>query len=350
MFADGRPLTPAIDAIPRVVSLLGRLPGASGRARRWLLPLFPSAVEDLSRRLAAAHARSPIDLLISTSSAAIKGLRPPPGVPHVCYIHAPARYLWSLESEYARGSRLRAAGLALFGPGLRAWDRATASSVTRFIANSHHTANLVRQAYSKIARTPGALHVVHPPVRTDYFTPPPSGARRKEFWLLVSALEPYKRVELAIDAAHLAGKRLVIAGSGSESKRLRAHADRLARHGPRGHAVEFVGRVSDETLRELYRTARLFVFPQIEDFGISAVEAQASGLPVVAYARGGALDTVIPRVTGAFFGAPSAESLAEATLRCPRDVDAICRACALRFAQERFDRELLRHLKELLGT
>jgi len=342
MFDDGRPLTPAINVLPKTVAMIGRLPLASTSLRRWLLPLYPSAVEDLSRRLAREHARQPIDLVVSTSSAAMKGLRPPTGVPHLCYIHSPARYLWSQGHEYAKKSRARALGLAAFGPRLRRWDRVTASTVTRFVANSHHTAALTAACYG-IKRA--KVHVVHPPIRTEAFTPPPPGTQRDDFWLLVSALEPYKRIDLAIAAANLARARLVIAGSGSHEAQLRRQAEALP-----SARIEFVGRVSDERLQELFRTARLFVHPQIEDFGMTAVEAQASGLPVVAFAQGGALDTVRDGITGALFRAPSPEALAEAARRCPKDADQACRANALGFTQARFDQAMATHISELLGS
>ena len=341
MFDDGRPLTPAIDVLAKTVSTLGRMPLASTSLRRWLLPLYPSAVEELSRRLGLEHERSPIDLVVSTSSAAMKGLRPPMGVPHLCYIHTPARYLWSQGHEYAKESRARALGLAAFGPALRRWDRATASNVTRFIANSHHTAALTASCYG-IRRD--KVYVVHPPIRTDVFTPPPPLTPREDFWLLVSALEPYKRIDLAIEAAALARARLVIAGSGSHEPHLRRHAAAFP-----AARIEFLGRVGEARLQELFQTARLFVHPQVEDFGMTAVEAQASGLPVVAFARGGALDTVRDGITGALFRTQSPESLAEAARRCPKSADQTCRTNALRFTEANFDRAISQHIREMLG-
>ncbi len=341
MFDDGRPLTPAIDALPKTVATLGRLPLASAGLRRWLLPLYPAAVEDLSRRLAHEHRHGPVDLVVSTSSAAIKGLRPPPGVPYLCYIHSPARYLWSQGHEYAKESRARAIGLAAFGPGLRAWDRATAAGVTRFIANSNHTAALTAASY-RLARS--QIRVVHPPIRTDAFTPPARGQARESFWLLVSALEPYKRVDLAIDAANLARARLLVVGSGSEESLLRRRAAAVP-----GTRVEFLGRVDDDHLLRLLRTARLFVHPQVEDFGMAAVEAQAAGLPVVAFARGGALDTVIDRVTGGLFGDQNPMSLVEAARRCPMGADDRCRENALRFSEARFEEAIAREIGEVLS-
>lgn len=322
MFDDERGLTPAIDALPKHVAMLGRLPLASTRLRRWLLPLYPRAVADLSRRLAREHAGKPIDMLISTSSAAVKGLKPPPGVPHVCYIHSPARYMWSREAEYAGG--LRGLGLGLYREHFKRWDRATAASVTAFIANSTHTAAEVKRCYGREAG------VIFPPVRTEFFTPRES-PKRESFWLVVSALEPYKRVDAAIAAAKVAGAELFIAGKGSQ----RAPLEQLA-----GSNVRFLGRVSDEALRDLYRRARLLAFPQVEDFGIVAAEALACGLPVVARRAGGAMDIVIDGVNGALFDTPTAAEIVAAAERCPHGADAACRAGAMRFREERFDQEI----------
>ncbi len=331
MFDQGNPLSPAIDDLPRTVSPLDRYPPS---LRRWLLPRYPHAVRELSRQLLSDHTSEPIDLLISTSSAAIKSLQPPPGIPHLCYCHSPARYLWSQTDNYRSRDlkgRLRALGLGRFAPGLRAWDRHTASHVTRFIANSTHTAREIERCYNRESV------VIHPPVRTDFFTPG-SSAQRRDHLLLVSALEPYKRIDLAIDAARMLDRELVIVGSGS-------HEHALRRHAASAPGISFVGRVSDEQLRDHYRAAHAFLFPQIEDFGITAVEAQACGTPVVARHEGGALDSVIDASTGSFFHAPTAESLAEAIDRCPptdADSKGPCRTNALRFNPDVFH-ERMRH-------
>ncbi len=350
MFDDGRPHAPAIDAIPRRCARLGARPGAL-RARRWLLPLYPRAVADLSRQLARDHAREPVDLLISTSSAAIKGLQPPEGVAHICYCHSPARYIWSRTEDYGgkgAAARLRRLGLGVIGPSFRRWDRRTAARVTRFLANSSHTASEIQRCYGREA------DVVFPPVRTDYFTAhaeqpwSPPGAqgsvgqacslpaalpRRERFWLVVSALEPYKRIDVAIEAARLAGTQLIIAGDGSCRRDLARAA---------GPLVRFEGSVSDERLRELYRTAAVLLFPQIEDFGIVCAEAQACGLPVAAAGEGGALDIIIDGVTGAFAPPTDPRALAEAARRAAGLSPAACADNAGRFAEARFDDEMRR--------
>ncbi|MEZ6317528.1 MAG: glycosyltransferase [Phycisphaerales bacterium] len=329
MFDDGRPLTPAIDGLSKHVSALNRYPAG---ARRWLLARYPAAVRELSRDLARAHAERPIDLVVSTSSAAIKGLEPPPGVAHLCYCHAPARYLWGQRREYARGSVLRRAGLTAFGPSLRAWDVRTAASVTRFLANSTHTADEIRRVYGRDA------DVVHPPVRAGYFTPDPN-VEREDFWVVAGALEPYKRTDLAIGAAIRADRRLIVVGDGSESTRLR----RIARN---VHGIEFLGRVPDDRLRDLYRRARCLIHPQVEDFGIIAVEAQACGCPVVALRAGGALDTVRGGVTGVFFDEQTPDAIGRAAGACPADA-AACRAHAETFGEDRFDARITKIFGEM---
>lgn len=324
MVDDRRALSPAIDALPRVRSWLDQIPGAAQGARRWLLPIYPLAVADLSRQLARAHRRRPIDLLISTSSAAIKALRAPPGVPHLCYCFTPARYVWSQRREYARGNPARALGLALAGPPFRRWDARTAAHVDAFLTSSRYVAQQIASAYGRHAT------VIPPPVRTTLFCPDPT-VRRESFWLVVGALEPYKRVDLAIAAARRAGRELVIVGTGSDRRRLA----RLA-----GPHVRLVGRVSDTVLVDLYRRAALLLFPQIEDFGIVAVEAQACGLPVVARRAGGALDIVRDGQTGALFDEPTVEAILDAVARVPPHCAAACRANALRFDQTRFDQAM----------
>jgi glycosyltransferase involved in cell wall biosynthesis len=343
MFDTGKPITDAIDTLPKSISPLNKYPPA---LRRWLLFRYPSAVRALSRQLASDHAKSPIDLIISTHSAAIKAIesspKPDQQIPHLCYCHTPARYLWSQGSLYnapgLKGS-LRSLGLWAATPTLREWDRKTADAVTQFIANSTHTAQQIKEHYTRDSV------VIHPPVRTDFFTlPDPESTpapKRTDALLLVSALEPYKRVDLAIDAAALANRELLIVGSGSHNAQLRKHARKArAKHGSRA-LIRFLGQLTDSQLRTQYQSASAFLFPQIEDFGITAVEAQASGCPVIARQAGGALDTVIEASqspTGTFFDEPTPEAIAQAIERVPasQDTPQHCRANALRFSESVF--------------
>lgn len=337
-------MTPAIDALARRVSWVGRLPGANA-LRRWMLPLYPMAVGDLTCALAREHARTPVDVLVSTSSAAIHAVRAPDGVAHVCYVHAPARYIWSRGGEYARGGaigRLRGAGLSAARAWFKRWDRRTASGPGApglLLANSTHTQAQIRACWGREST------VLFPPVRTDLFTPDADVARDGS-WLYVGALEPYKRVDVAIRAAGLAKARLVVIGKGTQAARLHAMADRIA-----PGLVEFRGRVDDAGVIDAMRRARALVFPQVEDFGIVAVEAMACATPVVARGAGGARDIVEPGVSGAIFadsdelGEPGTDALVhglvEAMKRAPEPGAAMIRAAALRFSEDAFTRGFL---------
>ncbi len=252
------------------------LQGAPGLRRhyRHYLPLFPAAVEDLDVRGAR--------LVVSTSHCVAKGVVPDPDALHVCYCHTPMRYAWDQERAYfprrtGPVARLRAWILS----GLRLWDVASVPRVDLFLANSSWVARRIRRYYGRTAE------VLHPPVETDFFTP--GEEERGEFALVVSALSPYKRVDVAVEACRQAGVDLRIVGDGPERGRL----ERLA-----GPTTRFLGRVDDESLRSLYRRAAFVLQPQVEDFGITAVESLACGTPVVAQGAGGVLDIVRPGEDG----------------------------------------------------
>jgi glycosyltransferase involved in cell wall biosynthesis len=253
-------------------------------------------------------------------------------VPHLCYLHTPARYLWSQVDEYARSSTLQRAGLSLWLNRLREADVEASRSVTRFISNSTHTAREARRCYGRDST------VIFPPVDTMHFTPP-ERPRRENFWLCVGAIEPYKRTEVAMQAAAIAGARLLVVGKGTQLGRVRGLA---------GNHVEFLSDVSNEELRELYQSARLLIFPQVEDFGIVAVEAQACGLPVVARGKGGALDTVIDDRTGVLCATDDPECFAQGARRCPHPDGPDIRAHATTFARARFEEKIVREIRQAL--
>ena len=340
MFDDASPVTDAIDNLPKSISKLNNLPAS---LRRWQLFRYPNAVKYLSTQLAKDHQANPIDLIISTHSAAIKAITPSSvSIPHLCYCHTPARYLWSQRSAYSsrtlKGS-LRALGLRAATPTLRKWDFAAADSVTHFIANSTHTQAQIQEHYCRDSA------VIHPPVRTDFFAPPDPSSKRTDALLLVSALEPYKRVDLAIEAAAIANRELLIVGSGSHENHLRKHAQRTRAKLGSKSLIRFLGHLTDDQLLAQYQSANAFLFPQIEDFGITAVEAQASGCPVIARRAGGALDTVIDNPnnqTGIFFNEPTPESIADAITNIPthKDTAEHCRNNALRFSESVFSEKL----------
>jgi glycosyltransferase involved in cell wall biosynthesis len=347
MFDSGKSITPAIDRLPRRVSFLNRVPGAD-RARRWLLPFYHAGMAGLSRTFAKDHAREPIDLVLSSSSAAIHALRVPEGVKHVCVCFTPPRYLWELGDQYSQG--LMGLGLRVCSPVLRRLDYRAAQHVTKYIAISTVTQERIRNFYGRESE------IVFPPVRTEYFTPDGADDLSDEdamklagvppaFLFYIGALEPYKKADLAVEAAERLKRPLVVAGSGSQFSRLR-EMTRDSKY------VTLLGRVSDPLLRALYRKSDALLFPQLEDFGIVALESQACGTPVVAFGIGGARDTVIDGQTGILFPEQTAQSLAEAIGRCPAKggVRDACRANAERFSEEANFAAMRRVIRESLGS
>ncbi|HEV2856513.1 MAG TPA: glycosyltransferase [Thermoanaerobaculia bacterium] len=261
-------VSPAIESHPIRTSFLQTAPGIRRHYRRYL-PFFPAAVEELDL--------SGFDVVVSSSHCVAKGVIPPPDAFHLCYCHTPMRYAWDQEHAYfpnrkGMGARLRSIALT----GLRAWDVSSSARVHLFVANSRFVARRIQTYYGRPAE------VVHPPVDVEFFTPGPT-REEKGYCLMVSALAPYKKVEEAMAACEKLDLELRVVGEGPERRRLAAMA---------GSRVRFLGKVDAERLRELYRGARLFLQPGVEDFGIASVEALACGTPVVAAARGGILDVV----------------------------------------------------------
>jgi glycosyltransferase involved in cell wall biosynthesis len=326
-------VSPLIESRPIHASFVGRLPGAARRYRSFL-PLFPAAIERFDLR--------GYDLVVSSSHCVAKGVRTG-GTPHVCYCHTPMRYVWDLYDDYFGPGRASLPVRLLMPPvaaWLRRWDRRTASRVHTFIANSAHVRERIRRCYGRDAV------VVHPPVDVERFRP---AATREDFYLIVSALVPYKRVDLAIEAFNRLGRPLVVAGTGPELERLR----RIA-----GPNIRFVGWLPDDEIADLYARCRAFIFPGIEDFGITAVEAQAAGAPVIAFGAGGALETVIGSdgeradATGVFFHEPTPQALAQAVERADRATfdPAVLRRNAERFSLAAFQQGILDAVERLVGV
>jgi glycosyltransferase involved in cell wall biosynthesis len=257
----------ALESHPIHTSFLQRAPGIERHYRRYL-PLFPAAIEEFDL--------SGFDLVVSSSHCVAKGVIPAPGAYHLCYCHTPMRYAWDQEHVYfphRRGLTARLRSLTLTA--LRVWDVSSAARVNLFVANSRFVAQRIRSYYGRDAE------VVHPPVDVDFFTP--GRAADGGYCLMVSALAPYKRLEVAMAACERLGLELRIVGEGPERQRLAQLA------GPR---TRLLGKVDGKHLREQYRGARLLLQPGVEDFGIASVEALACGVPVVAVDRGGVLDVV----------------------------------------------------------
>jgi glycosyltransferase involved in cell wall biosynthesis len=271
-------------------SFMQRLPGVS-RKHQAYLPCYPVAFESFDL--------SGYDLVISNSSAWCKGVITPPETLHVCYCLTPMRWAWRYREYVEREGfgRLIRLGLPAAMTALRVWDVSSAQRVDRFLAISRAVASRIRKFYGREAE------VIYPPVETGRFsTDRPPG----DYYLIVSRLIPYKRVDLAVEAFSRLGLPLRIAGDGRDLVELRRRA---------APNIQFLGRVSDAEVVELIQGCRAFLFPGEEDFGIAPVEAQAAGRPVVAFGAGGALDTVVDGLTGVHFTEQTAAALAAAVRR-----------------------------------
>jgi glycosyltransferase involved in cell wall biosynthesis len=306
--------------------LVQRLPGAKDH-HEWFLPVMPLAW----------RARPPLeglDAVISSSHACAKAVRVEEGTPHLCYCYTPMRYAWDFESERGRfPAAIRPAarlGMAAF----RRWDRRKAARVDEFVAISRAVASRIERFYGRSSQ------VIHPPVRTDYFTP---GGERGDHFLYVGRLVSYKRPDLVLEAFADLPYELVVVGEGRLEAKLRASAP---------PNVRFVGAVDDERLRELYRSARALVFPGEEDFGIVMVEALACGTPVIALGRGGAVDIVEAEVSGWLLERQSVDELRDAVRRAAgEELDRVgIRRRAEAFGEERFRYEIQAAVESLVSA
>lgn len=269
-------------------TLLGKLP-RSEQYYKTLLPLFPLAIK--SHRVEA-------DFILSSDASLIKGMKKDDHVPHVCYCHSPPRYLWDMQDEYLETmTGFKRYIFEKLTPYLRHFDLYGAQQVDHFIANSEFVRERIKRIYDKDAV------IIHPPVDVDAFDfDHPS----ENFYLVVSALVPYKRVDLAIEAFNRLGKPLVVIGEGPELKRLTQIAS---------DNVKIMGAQFFEVLKNHFEHCKALIFPGVEDFGITPLESQAAGKPVIAYKEGGALETVIEHETGLFFDEQTPEALADAVER-----------------------------------
>jgi glycosyltransferase involved in cell wall biosynthesis len=316
---DPAPWPSEITSRPVHASYLSRIPGASRHYPK-LLPLMNSAFHSFDLK--------GFELVLSSSHACAKNVRKPAGALHVCYCHTPMRYAW--EEGFLAGEDVpRAARLVL--PPVLAWlrrqDRAGAAGVDVFVANSAHVAERIRRYYGRDSE------VVHPPVHVGHFL----GLQRRpaDFYLAFGRVVPYKRVDLAVGACAGLGRPLKVAGDGRALEAVRSRAGGAA-------GIELLGKVADGERDELLAGARALLFPGEEDFGIVPVEAQAAGVPVIAYGVGGAVETVEDGVTGALFGEQSEAGLAAAIERfegMALDERAL-RENAERFSRERFREHL----------
>ncbi|WP_233869975.1 glycosyltransferase family 4 protein [Paraburkholderia adhaesiva] len=311
-------------------SFIQKLPFARKKYRAWL-PLMPLAIEQLDV--------SAYDVVISSSHAVAKGVLTGPDQFHLSYVHSPIRYAWDLQHQYLQESQLthgpKSAMARLILHYIRNWDVRTANSVDQFVANSQFIARRIHKVYQREAA------VVYPPVAIDAFE---LAMQKEDFYLTASRLVPYKKIDLIVEAfARMPERKLVVIGDGPDMDKIRAKAT---------PNVEIMGYQPFAVLHDRMRRARAFVFAAEEDFGISVVEAQACGTPVIAYGKGGALETVrdTSRPTGLFFAEQSAEAIIAAVNTFERDPGRIraedCRVNAERFSAAHFREQLLARVRE----
>lgn len=341
--------SPDIERMKITPSFLQRMPGIA-KHYRWYLPLMPRAIEQL-------QIPDDVDVVVSFSHAVAKSIRVPPGVPHLCYCFTPMRYAWQLREEYfgprepqsawqrvwqKTAGRVAAAARDKMLDHLRDWDRRTSSRVTKFIAISRTIEERIQNCYQRDST------VIFPPVDTQFYTP--ADIPREDFYLVVSALVPYKRIELAVAACNRLQKRLVVIGHGPELARLSSLA---------GSTVHLAGWRSNDEIRDHLRRCRALIFPGLEDFGIAPVEAQACGAPVIALGQGGVTETVLPAGnrcagSGVFFEEPTVDALITAMDWFERHADSFDPDLAVqqarKFSTLRFTHQLLGEIEQAGGT
>ncbi len=313
-------------------TFIQKLPFAKTKFRQYL-PLMPLAIEQIDL--------STYDLIISSSHAVAKGVLTSPNQLHISYVHSPIRYAWDLQHQYLQESNLEKGFKSWIARWIlhqiRLWDYRTANGVDLFIANSQFIARRIHKVYRRDAK------VIYPPVDLQNYS---LQTQKQNFYLTASRLVPYKRIDLIVEAfAELGDRQLIVIGDGEQMIKIRAKA---------GQNVKFLGHREPEELREYMQNAKAFVFAAEEDFGITPVEAQACGTPVIAYGRGGVRESVISldsdRPTGVFFKSQTVESIREAIYEFENLGDRIspidCRENAMRFSTERFQREFLFFVKQ----
>jgi glycosyltransferase involved in cell wall biosynthesis len=276
-------------------AFIDRLPLKRTKYRHYL-PLFPTAIEQFDFK--------GYDLILSTSHCVAKGIITPPDALHISYVHTPMRYVWDMYHEYFEKGRVGWFGrliIPYFANYLRSWDVSSSPRVDWYVANSRHVANRIKKYYHRDAE------VIHPPVDTDRFS---VTHKSGDYYLVVSALAPYKKIDLAIEAFNRMKKKLIVIGNGPEEKKL---------HRMAGPTIEFLDWQPHEELSAYYSECTALIFPGEEDFGIVPVEAMACGKPVIAFNKGGALETIIgssknspDKGTGLFFPEQTSDSLIEA--------------------------------------
>jgi glycosyltransferase involved in cell wall biosynthesis len=297
---------------------------------RSLLPIFPCMIKSIGKL------PSDVGVLLSSDASLIKGLRHSENLIHFCYCHSPPRYLWELSHLYFNNTivgRFKKWFFNLQVESLKNYDFECARNVTYFIANSHFVSERIRKYYNRESV------VIYPPVSIDDFT---FCSEKEDYFLVVSELVPYKRVDLVIEAFGLLKEKLIVVGGGPEFDNLNIKAS---------DNVRMLGRVDASSLTNLYAKAKALIFPGIEDFGITPLEAQASGTPVIAFRKGGCLETIVDSQTGLFFDSQTVECLLEAIekFRSSNFDPEKCLENAKRFSVDRFKKEVLEFVNSKTG-
>lgn len=308
-------------------SFIQKLPFAAKQYRNYL-PLFPLAIEQFDLR--------EYDVILSSSHAVAKGVLTHSNQLHISYVHTPIRYAWDLYHQYLHESGLqkglKGAIAKYFLHKIRLWDVSTANRVDHYIANSHYIAGRIRKIYGKEAT------VIYPPVDVNKFA---LREDKEEFYMTASRMVPYKKIDLIVEAFSQTNKKLVVIGTGPDMAKIKAKA---------GNNIEFMGYQSDAVMIDTMQRAKAFVFAAEEDFGITPVEAQACGTPVICLGRGGTKETVIHGVTGVHFEAQTVDALLNAVAVFEKSYPSFdahrIRKNALRFGKERFEEEILAFVEE----
>ncbi len=307
-------------------SFIQNLPFAKSRYRDYL-PLFPYAIENFNL--------SEYDLILSSSHAVAKGVLTHSDQLHISYVHTPIRYAWDLYFEYLKNSGLNSGLKGFFAKyflhKIRIWDLISTNRVDYFIANSRYIASRIKKIYGR------ASDVIYPPVDTDKFE---AKENKDEFYLTVSRLVPYKKVDVIVEAFSQINRKLVLIGDGPDMDKIKSKAKKN---------IEILGYQSNETIKHMMQNAKAFIFAAKEDFGIAPVEAQACGTPVICYGNGGVRETVIDNVSGVYFYEQSVESLLGALDRFEHNVDkfdpSFIRRNSLRFSRKRFEEEIKTYIE-----
>lgn len=315
---------------PVSTSFIQKLPTSKSNHRKFL-PLFPLAIEQFDL--------SDYDIILSSSASVAKGVLTHSNQLHICYCHSPMRYAWDLYHQYLREANLNRGVKGWFAKyilhRIRIWDVIAANRVDFFIANSNYIAKRIKKIYNKEAT------VIYPPVNTDDFE---LYEQKEDFYLVASRMVPYKKIDVVVQAfAQMPDRKLVVIGEGPDFKRIKSIATKN---------IELLGYQSFASLKEHMQKAKAFVFAAEEDFGIMPIEAQACGTPVIAFGKGGCLETVVSGETGLFFHKQTPESIKEAILVFEKVADtfqpAKIRAHALQFSTQRFENEISTFINQKL--